>query len=56
MLSDQVREKCIGLRENPMGFEGLIAAGDASCLASGAVIENPSLDEIVVYHTMGRKQ
>lgn len=52
-LSAELKGKLIGLRENGMGFEGLLKSEDAGILPPGAVAENPTLDEIVVYHTMG---
>jgi ABC-2 type transport system ATP-binding protein len=55
-LTAELKHRVIGLRENRMGFEGLIKSNETNPLPSGVVTENPTLDEIVVYHTMGVKQ
>jgi ABC-2 type transport system ATP-binding protein len=55
-LTDGLRKEFIGLRENPLGFEGLVKTADAVRFPSGAVLENPTLEDIIVYHTMGVKE
>ncbi|MFT9078132.1 ABC transporter ATP-binding protein [Ethanoligenens sp.] len=56
-LDTVLRHSLIGLRENHMGFEALakIEALPA-CLPAGLIRERPTLDDIVVYHTMGVAQ
>ncbi|GAB95733.1 ABC-2 type transport system ATP-binding protein [Kineosphaera limosa] len=46
-LTDELRATLLGLREHPVGFEGLARSGDADSWG-GLVVEAPSLDQIVV--------
>ena len=55
-LTAELKQKVIGLRESRVGFEGLVKTDEAADLPSGVVTENPTLDEIVVFHTMGVQQ
>ena len=55
-LTDELKKSMIGLRENQMGFEGLVRTIDSASLPAGIITGDPTLEEIVVYHTMGVKQ
>jgi len=55
-LADELKKSMIGLRENQMGFEGLVRTIDLASLPAGIITGDPTLEEIVVYHTMGVKQ
>ncbi|MBB6732071.1 ABC transporter ATP-binding protein [Cohnella zeiphila] len=55
-LSEELKKQFIGLRESQMGFEGLIKTGDSMDAPAETVVEPATLDDIVVYHTMGGKE
>ena len=54
VLNADLKKKTIGLRESPVEFECLVKADDATFMPPGVVVETPTLDEIVVYHTNKR--
>lgn len=54
-LTSQLKKKCVGLREGKLGFEGLIESHDLTSFPSGIILEHPSLDEIIVYYTVGER-
>ncbi len=55
-LDEGVKRSTIGLRENATGFSGLMRRAEASSLRPAFVREEPTIDEIVIYHTLGRRQ
>ncbi|HHY60008.1 MAG TPA: ABC transporter ATP-binding protein [Clostridia bacterium] len=56
LLTPELREKLVGLRESSFGFEGLTTdkAGVAKLLGDQGVMEKPSLEEIMVYLVRGQ--
>jgi ABC-2 type transport system ATP-binding protein len=52
-LTDELRQKLIGLTTNIAGFAGLLPASDAKHLDSGIVTETPSIDDILVSISKG---
>lgn len=52
-LTEETREKLIGLKKSSFGFEGLIHSKDRKCLEKDVLIEKPSVEEIVVFHING---
>jgi ABC-2 type transport system ATP-binding protein len=54
-LTGSLRQALIGLRQNAMGFEGLIKVDNGLALPERVVMEAPTLDEIIVFHTLGVK-
>ncbi|MFT3888429.1 MAG: ABC transporter ATP-binding protein [Arachnia sp.] len=48
-LSPELRPLCRGLREHAAGWEALLATEDTVALRPGAVVEPPSLEDIVVH-------
>jgi ABC-2 type transport system ATP-binding protein len=55
LLDNDLRQEFIGLRENRFGFEGLVrdAVGACRLFGSGAIIEKPSLEEIMLFTVKG---
>jgi ABC-2 type transport system ATP-binding protein len=52
-LTDELKQKLIGLTTNIAGFAGLLPASDAKHLDSGIVTETPSIDDILVSISKG---
>lgn len=52
-LTDQLREKIIGFKQNNTGFSGLISAAEVKQLPVEIVVETPAIDEILVYISKG---
>ncbi|MHC1683820.1 MAG: ABC transporter ATP-binding protein [Clostridiaceae bacterium] len=52
-LTEETREKLIGLKKSSFGFEGLIHSKDRKYLEKDVLIEKPSVEEIVVFHING---
>lgn len=53
-LTDEIRAAVLGLRTYESGFEGLAPSSEADRWAADLVLEQPSLDEIVVGVARGR--
>lgn len=52
-LTEQLREKIIGLAKNKANFSGLIPACETKHLSNEIVLETPTIDEILVYISKG---
>lgn len=52
-IFNSVKESLIGCRTNRMGFEGLVLSENAAKLPREVVCEKATLDDIIVYHTLG---
>ncbi|MEG6615190.1 ABC transporter ATP-binding protein [Peptococcaceae bacterium 1198_IL3148] len=57
LLDADTRKQFIGIRENQFGFEGLVKNKQQAqrLLADQALIEKPSLEDIMIYYTRGHQ-
>ena len=53
VISDSIRERCVGLRETSLGYEALLREPEASALEPDVIREKPTIEDIVVYYTTG---
>ena len=54
-LTADLQQALIGLRKSSLGFEGLVKA-DGAPVPPATVVEVPTLEQIVVYHSTGAIQ
>lgn len=55
-LSEEQKQKIIGIRKSSVMMEGIIHTEDATCFHEGSVIEKPTIDQIVVHYILERKK
>lgn len=55
-LTVELKDKLIGYEISNIGFKGLIYSKDKNELSKELLLENPSIDEIVVMHINGAKE
>lgn len=54
-LTVSLKTKLIGYKKSSIGFEGLIHSKDSHYVGKGLLVENPSVDNIVVFYINGMK-
>lgn len=54
-LSKELKKNLIGLKENSVGFEGLMKSEKAEYLSKNLMIETSNIDQIVVYFIRSKK-
>lgn len=52
---DDIKDILIGFRRNRLGFEGLVYSDEAAKLSGKVVAEPATLEDIIIFHTLGVK-
>lgn len=48
-MTPKIKSKIIGLKQNEVGFEGLLESDSAEYLGNGFLVEKPHIEQIVIH-------